>query len=79
LPDHVVQRARELLEGWRREDPVFTTRQKSQVAAVAESNGHIEPRAILDRLSRIDPLHTTPMEALSLLAELKRLAESDGK
>jgi DNA mismatch repair protein MutS len=75
LPEHVVQRARKLLAGWRREEPILTARQKHQVSEVAESNGHIEPRALIDRLSRIDPLHTTPMEALRLLAELKKLAE----
>jgi hypothetical protein len=29
----------------------------------------------LERLAGIDPLHTTPMDALVLLAELKKLAE----
>jgi hypothetical protein len=68
-----------LLVGWRREEPVFTTRQEQEVFAIAETNGHVEPHAIIEKLSRIDPLHTTPMEALRLLAELKQLAEIGGK
>lgn len=76
LPEHVVQRARQLLTGWQKE-PLAQSRHPE--FAVAESNGHRDLRAVCDKLSRIDPLHTTPMEALRLLAELKRLAESEGK
>lgn len=75
LPEHVVQRARKLLAGWLREEPVLTKRREQEVFALAETNGHIEPHLVMEKLSRIDPLHTTPMEALSLLAELKKLAE----
>jgi DNA mismatch repair protein MutS len=79
LPEHVVQRARELLAGWRQEEPVLTKRKEREVLAIVETNGCAEPRAVIDRLSRIDPLHTTPMEALRLLAELKKMAEIGGK
>jgi hypothetical protein len=33
----------------------------------------------MERLTGVDPLHTTPMEALLLLAELKKLAEGTDK
>jgi DNA mismatch repair protein MutS len=76
LPDHVVQRARKLLTGWQKE-PLALSRQHE--FAVAENNGHIESQAVIEKLARVDPLHTTPMEALKLLAELKKLAEIGGK
>lgn len=76
LPDHVVQRARKLLTGWQKE-PLELLRQPE--FAVAENNGHSEPHAVIEKLARVDPLHTTPMEALRLLAELKQLAELEGK
>jgi DNA mismatch repair protein MutS len=79
LPEHVVSRAKELLTQWRQEQPARVKRRKDDVFSVAESNGYIEPHAIIERLSRIDPLHTTPMEALGLLAELKKLVEFGGK
>lgn len=79
LPDHVVQRARELLADWRREEPVLTKRREQEVFAMAETNGYVEPDLVMEKLSRIDPLHTTPMEALRLLAELKKLVEIGGK
>ena len=76
LPDHVVQRARELVNGWRGEPLAFSQQREFMVA---ERNGCHEPHAIIEKLSRIDPLHTTPMEALGFLADLKKLAESGGK
>lgn len=79
LPEHVVQRARKLLANWRQELPALARRQKQELLAVAEHNGSGASHAVLEQLTRIDPLHTTPMEALRLLAELKRLAESSGK
>jgi hypothetical protein len=54
-------------------------RHEHVVFALAEKKGHIEPHVIIERLLRIDSLHTTPMEALRLLAELKKLAEIGGK
>ena len=42
-------------------------------------NGHPEAYAVVERLLEIDPLRTTPMEALLLLAELKKLAKGAGK
>ncbi len=38
----------------------------------------IEAQAVMERLMKIDPLRTTPMEALLLLAELKKLAGGKG-
>jgi DNA mismatch repair protein MutS len=42
-------------------------------------NGHPEAQAAVERLLEIDPLRTTPMEALLLLAELKKLAEGTAR
>lgn len=72
LPARVVQRAKELLVGWQRENEKFPL---STVMAGNEVNERPETRTVIERLSRVDPLHTTPMEALLLLAELKKLAE----
>lgn len=76
LPEHVVLRARKLLAGWRREKPALARRHENRTFAVAENNGYLESHAVIEKLSQVDPLHTTPMEALRLLAELKKLAES---
>lgn len=76
LPEDVVLRARELLAGWRREELAPTRLHENRTFAVAENNGYFESHAVIEKLSRVDPLHTTPMEALKLLAELKKLAES---
>jgi DNA mismatch repair protein MutS len=79
LPEHVVQHARDLLAGWRHERPALASPEENTVVVVAENNGRVAPPAIIEKLVRIDPLHTTPMEALVLLAELKKLAGSGGK
>lgn len=77
LPEHVVQRARALLDGWSREN--FARSREQEIPMVAEPYGVREPHAVLKKLMAIDPLHTTPMEALRLLAELKKMAESEEK
>jgi DNA mismatch repair protein MutS len=83
LPPQVVERATELLMSWERE----------KGHALLGTNGHgvhghISPMAeigqkqipaIMERLARVDLLHTTPMEALLLLAELKKLMEEVSK
>ena len=87
LPSLVVQRAGELLAGWQQEKQRATlapaTQGYEQVTAVqgevVRENGHMLVRTVIERLRRIDPLHTTPMEALLLLAELKKLAEEIGR
>jgi DNA mismatch repair protein MutS len=78
LPEHVVARAKELLAQWRREQPARVKRRKDDVFSIAESNGYAAPREVLTKLARIDPLHTTPMEALRLLAELQQLVKEVG-
>jgi DNA mismatch repair protein MutS len=80
LPSSVVERARELLISWQ-EDNKSTTPDRAVKGAVqqayrqARKNEHLGTQTILHRLLQADPLHTTPMEALLLLAELKKLAE----
>jgi DNA mismatch repair protein MutS len=74
LPSHVVQRAGELLADWEQE------KEKKVGGWIEPFDEPVQPtknevRAVIERLSNVDPLHTTPMEALLLLAELKKLAE----
>lgn len=80
LPSHVVQRAKHLLATWQAEPhPAIATEEVSeQSPPLLQTNGRIShhtAQPLLDRLAEIDPLHTTPMNALGLLAELKKLAE----
>ena len=56
LPPHVVQRAKELLAGWRREESVLTARHRAQGSVVSDNNGYLESHAIIERLARVDPL-----------------------
>ncbi|HKA53082.1 MAG TPA: DNA mismatch repair protein MutS, partial [Candidatus Binatia bacterium] len=87
LPESVVERAQGLLTGWQRdkEDPARPAtaqdvrRNGSVPAERAEEHLRQTAPAVMEHLSGIDPLHTTPLEALSLLVELKNLAEGRGK
>ena len=42
-------------------------------------SGQQAGQAVLDRLSHIDPLQTTPINGLLLVSELKQLAEGSGE
>lgn len=80
LPPQVVERAKELLRGWEREKGhtlLGINGHGSQLgkAISATESKQDQLQAVLERLTGVDPLHTTPMEALLLLAELKKLAE----
>jgi len=84
LPPQVIDRAKELLMGWEREKGHTLLGVNGQgprpgdvTTATQRSQSH-RP-AVLERLTRVDPLHTTPMEALLLLAELKKLMEGARK
>jgi DNA mismatch repair protein MutS len=79
LPEHVVLRARTLLDGWSREKPERTQPHAQEIPLTAEQYRVREPHVVLKKLMTVDPLHTTPLEALRLLAELKKLAESGGE
>jgi DNA mismatch repair protein MutS len=80
LPPPVIERAKELLAGWEREKSHLLlgtnghSPQPGNAAAAAQSS-QSQRAAVLERLTQVDPLHTTPMEALLLLAELKKLTE----
>ncbi len=87
LPESVVERAGRLLTGWQQEKEGFAL---NATAQEAKRNGLIPADKekenvlrtapdVIERLSGIDPLHTTPLEALLLLVELKKLAEGSGK
>jgi DNA mismatch repair protein MutS len=87
LPESVVERAKKLLTGWQqeKEDSVLsaTTQNLKRNGLMPTERENENTRrtapAVMEHLSGIDPLHTTPMEALSLLVELKKLAEGRGK
>ncbi len=79
LPEHIVLRAKELLHGWQQDEAAAEQKIEPAMLAVAETNGAYAPLSIVAKLARVDPLHTTPMEALLLVAELKKLAESGEK
>ncbi|MCS6927084.1 MAG: DNA mismatch repair protein MutS, partial [Candidatus Binatia bacterium] len=76
LPAPVVQRASELVTQWEHEKTALGTAvNKVPRKRRAQAGEQHKGRAVVERLARIDPLHTTPLEALALLAVLKRLAE----
>ena len=83
LPPHVVQRAKDLLATWQEEIPETAPELVCEgngqgISERINENGRIalrEGHPLLERLAGVDPLHTTPMGALVLLAELKKLAE----
>lgn len=86
LPPQAVQRAGELLAGWQQEESAVLnkevngldqreTDQREGLGPKARPG----PHAVIERLLSVDPLHTTPMEALLLLAELKKLAEGTAR
>lgn len=73
LPAAVVQRAAALLAEWE----LGTARAPDTIGkpgpGVSPATRSMEHEALLERLRQIDPLHTTPIEALQRLAELKEL------
>jgi DNA mismatch repair protein MutS len=71
LPEHVVQRAKALLTRWQAPELHAST----QESIVAEGNGNDAVHNVIDKLAQVDPLYITPMEALLLLAELKKMAK----
>ncbi len=84
IPPDVVERAKTLLAGFEQEkeparparpahpagDPSFPSTTPS-----AAQTGQPIGQVVLDRLAQIDPLRTTPIDALLLVSELKQLAE----
>jgi DNA mismatch repair protein MutS len=79
LPPQVITRAKELLMEWEREKGssllgVNGHGKRENAFSVAEGNPR-PMQTVLERLVGVDLLHTTPMEALLLLAELKKLME----
>ena len=70
LPDKVLQRARQVLEELEREHGVRYTAPRRQTEQV--SLGAIGEGEVLDALRRCQPDTLTPIEAMSLLYELKQ-------
>ena len=83
LPESVLDRAKEVLVNLERAEldsenmPTFSQSKKQR--AKVKQLGLFDPPAPVDalraRLSKIDPDVTAPLEALTLLAELKKLAQ----
>ena len=70
LPPDVVERANVLLAEFEAEQPPAGGQKQT-----AEQPQPQTGQAVVDRLAQVDPLRTTPIEALLLIAELKRMAE----
>ena len=70
LPPDVVERAGTLLAEFEAGQP--STGGQKQTVEQAQPPGN---QAVVSRLAQVDPLRTTPLEALLLIAELKQMAE----
>ncbi len=70
LPPDVVERAETLLAEIEAEQPPPGSHQQRVERPQAPGD-----QTVVSRLAQVDPLRTTPIEALLLIAELKRLAE----
>ena len=83
LPSHVVQRAKDLLLSWQtnQDTDTYVAESLRQADPVGVAKNGRRPsqdvQPVLARLARVDPLHTTPIDALVVLAELKKLAEGE--
>ena len=78
LPPDVVERAKMLLTEFEA-GPCSTTSREIRAGQRQPIQAQTGPtvQAVLDRLAQIDPLRTAPIDALLLVAELKRLAEGE--
>ncbi|ADE14986.1 DNA mismatch repair protein MutS [Nitrosococcus halophilus Nc 4] len=80
LPPAVVQRASELLAQLEQEESVSPVgNARAEVREVPPPSGWLRREALVARLLELDPLRTTPLEALELLAELRHLAQSSSR
>ena len=85
IPPDVVERAKTLLAGFEQEKAAAQSADQAQIgdsssrstASSAAQNGQRTGQAVLDRLAHVDPLRTTPIDALLLVSELKQLAEGN--
>ncbi|MFL6647737.1 MAG: DNA mismatch repair protein MutS [Sulfurifustaceae bacterium] len=75
LPAPVVERAATLLKEWERKD---SSDGRTSLPAREPDRAYERQETLLARLRQTDPLHTTPIEALQLLAELKALVSHTG-
>ncbi len=77
LPSEVIDRAKEILAEEPEERQLHREHSYEtlgrQEACSGNDNEKAQSQAIIDRLVSVDLLHTTPLEALVLLADLKRL------
>ena len=74
-----MQRVRDLLRNWQTDRNTDVYVAEAGPAGLTK-NGRMpsqDAQPVLARLARIDPLHTTPLDALRVLAELKKLAEGE--
>ena len=72
MPKDLLKRAQEVLDRYERNSKKDNN---DFVEQVSFSFDNTESNEVLDRLEEIDPLNTTPMEAMNLLYELKELSK----
>jgi len=75
IPPDVVERTKTLLAGFEEEKEAAHPANQVQSGDQFAQSGQQAGQTVLDRLAQIDPLRTTPIDALLLVSELKQLAE----
>ncbi len=72
MPVELLKRAQEVLDRYENSDKSNVHEYSEQVSFNFDN---IEDNKVLERLKDIDPLNTTPMEAMNILYELKELSK----
>lgn len=72
MPNDLLKRASEILKYYESTNKETTTTSEQVTFNFDEPN---EPNPVLERLEEIDPLKTTPIDAINLLYELKELSK----
>lgn len=73
MPNDLLKRASEILKYYESTNKETTTTTSEQVTFNFDEPN--EPNPVLERLEEIDPLKTTPIDAINLLYELKELSK----
>jgi len=73
LPNDVLSRAQEVLNYYEKKSKNKGNRDLSE--QVSFNFDIVQDNKLLDRVKDIDPLNTTPMEAINILYELKELSK----
>lgn len=76
LPDEVTERAKEVLRQLEASAPT-SRRDGSWISAILKICRYPRPGELVDKLRAVDPETLTPIEALTLLFELKKLLPAE--